>query len=161
MSWRDGCGRPPNRSAIGYGGDAIVSAATGLARQTIRNGRHELAQGVTDRADSPSGAGRPDIEETQPGMTEALDLLVEPLTRGDPMSPLRWTCKSAREVGRARLTAHGWRVSSTTVGHLLHALGYRLQALRKTQEGTSHPDRNAQFEHINATAAAFLDASNR
>ena len=142
--------------AIGYGGDSLVSAATGLARETIRNGRQELAQGVTltGRIRQP-GAGRPDVEETQPGVTEALDLLVEPLTRGDPMSPLRWTCKSRAKL-TAALTAQGWRVSSTTVGHLLHALGYRLQALRKTQEGTSHPDRNAQFEHINAAAAAFL-----
>jgi len=143
-------------AAIGYGGDALVSAATGLARETIRNGRRELTQGVavTGRIRRP-GAGRPDVEETQPGVTEALDRLVEPLTRGDPMSPLRWTCKSRAKLAAA-LTAQGWRVSSTTVGHLLHALGYRLQALRKTQEGTSHPDRNAQFEHINATAAAFL-----
>jgi Rhodopirellula transposase DDE domain len=144
-------------AAIGYGGDSLVSAATGLARETIRNGRRELAQGVTvtGRIRLP-GAGRPDVEETQPGVTEALDLLVEPLTRGDPMSPLRWTCKSRAKL-TAALAAQGWRVSSTTVGHLLHALGYRLQALRKTQEGTSHPDRNAQFEHINAAAAAFLD----
>jgi hypothetical protein len=144
-------------AAIGYGGDALVSAATGLARETIRNGRRELAQGVkvTGRIRQPGG-GRPDVEETQPGVTEALDLLVEPLTRGDPMSPLRWTCKSRAKL-TAALTAQGWRVSSTTVGHLLHALGYRLQALRKTQEGTSHPDRNAQFEHINAAAAAFLN----
>jgi hypothetical protein len=143
-------------AAIGYGGDALVSAATGLARETIRNGRRELAQGVVvaGRIRRP-GAGRPDIEDTQPGVTEALDLLVEPLTRGDPMSPLRWTCKSRAKL-TAALRTQGWRVSSTTVGHLLHALGYRLQALRKTQEGTSHPDRNAQFEHINATAAAFL-----
>src|SRR6059036_1034482 len=142
--------------AIGYGGDALVSSATGLARETIRNGRRELVQGVeaTGRIRRP-GAGRPDIEQTQPGVTEALDLLVEPLTRGDPMSPLRWTCKSRAKLAAA-LTAQGWRVSSTTVGHLLHALGYRLQALRKTQEGSSHPDRNAQFEHINTTAAAFL-----
>jgi hypothetical protein len=143
-------------AAIGYGGDALVSAATGLARETIRNGRRELAAGVdaAGRIRRP-GAGRPDVEQTQPGVTEALDLLVEPLTRGDPMSPLRWTCKSRAKLSAA-LTTQGWRVSSTTVGHLLHALGYRLQALRKTQEGTSHPDRNAQFEHINAAAAAFL-----
>jgi hypothetical protein len=143
-------------AAIGYGGDALVSAATGLARETIRNGRRELTDGVgaAGRIRRP-GAGRPDVEQTQPGVTEALDRLVEPLTRGDPMSPLRWTCKSRAKLS-ATLTAHGWRVSSTTVGHLLHALGYRLQALRKTQEGTSHPDRNAQFEHINAAAAAFL-----
>ena len=128
-------------AALGYGGDALVSAATGLARITIRNGRRELAQGVavTGRIRGP-GAGRPEIEQTQPGLTEALDQLVDPLTRGDPMSPLRWTCKSRAKLAAA-LTAHGWRVSSTTVGHLLHALGYRLQALRKTQEGTSpyHP----------------------
>jgi hypothetical protein len=143
-------------AAIGYGGDALVSAATGLARETIRNGRRELADGVdaAGRIRRP-GAGRPDVEQSQPGVTEALDLLVEPLTRGDPMSPLRWTCKSRAKLSAA-LTTQGWRVSSTTVGHLLHALGYRLQALRKTQEGTSHPDRNAQFEHINAAAAAFL-----
>jgi Rhodopirellula transposase DDE domain len=109
---------------------------------------------ITGRIRRP-GAGRPDIEETQPGVTEALNLLVEPLTRGDPMSPLRWTCKSRAKL-TAALAAQGWRVSSTTVGHLLHGLGYRLQALRKSQEGTSHPDRNAQFEHINAAAAAFL-----
>ena len=89
-------------AAIGYGGDALVSAATGLARETIRNGRRELAHGVaiTGRIRRP-GAGRPDIEETQPGVTEALDRLVEPLTRGDPMSPLRWTCKSRAKLAAA------------------------------------------------------------
>ena len=93
--------------AIGFGGDAVVSAATGLARKTIRDGRLELAQGLTatDRIRRP-GAGRPDIEQTQPGVTEALDLLVEPLTRGDPMSPLRWTCKSTARLAGA-LTAQG------------------------------------------------------
>jgi hypothetical protein len=141
--------------AIGFGGDAIVSSATGLARQTIRNGRRELAQGVTATARiRRPGAGRPDIEQTQPGVTEALDLLVEPLTRGDPMSPLRWTCKSAAKLAGA-LTAQGWPVSATTVGKLLDGLGYRLHALQKAREGAAHPDRNAQFEHINATAAAF------
>jgi len=105
-------------AAIGYAGDSLVSAATGLARETIRNGRRELAHGVkiTGRIRQP-GAGRPDAEDAQPGVTEALDLLVEPLTRGDPLSPLRWTCKSRAEV-TAALTAQGWRVSSTTVGHL-------------------------------------------
>ena len=142
--------------ALGYGGDSLVSAATGLARETIRNGRRELAEGVaaTGRIRRP-GAGRPGIEQTQPGLTEALDALVDPLTRGDPMSPLRWTCKSKAKLAAA-LTAEGWRVSATTVGHLLHALGYRLNALQKTLEGTGHPDRNAQFGHINVTAAAFM-----
>jgi len=142
--------------AIGYGGDALVSAATGLARETIRTGRRELARGVdaTTRI-RRVGAGRPGIGQTQPGLKAALESLVEPLTRGDPMSPLRWTCKSRAKL-TAAMTAAGWRVSSTTVGRLLHELGYRLQSVRKSREGTSHPDRNAQFEHINTTAAAFL-----
>ncbi len=142
--------------AIGYGGDAIVSAATGLARQTIRKGRRELEQGVelTGRL-RRLGAGRPSLEKAQPGLTVALEQLVEPLTRGDPMSPLRWTCKSKAKLAVA-LAEQGWKVSATKVGHLLHALRYSLQVVRKTREGTSHPDRNAQFEHINATAENFL-----
>lgn len=143
--------------AIGYGGDALVSAATGLARQTIRNGRRELELGVqpSDRIRAP-GAGRPPIEVLQPGVTAALEELVEPLTRGDPMSPLRWTCKSKAKLAAA-LAKKGWRISATKVGRILNELGYRLQAVRKTQEGTSHPDRNAQFEHINAKAEDFLE----
>jgi hypothetical protein len=141
--------------AIGYGGDAIVSAATGLARATIRAGRAELEQGVTatGRVRQP-GAGRPNIEKTQPGVKRALERLVSPLTRGDPMSPLRWTCKSKAHLAAA-LNKEGFSVSATTIGHLLHELGYSLQAVRKSREGTSHPDRNAQFEHINAMAIDF------
>ena len=145
-------------AAIGYGGDALVSAATGLARQTIANGRRELVDGVavTTRI-RRAGAGRPRINENQPGVAAALEALVEPLTRGDPISPLRWTCKSRAKL-TAALVQDGWHVSSTTVGRLLHALGYSLQALQKRREGTAHPDRNGQFEHINATAAAYLRA---
>ena len=141
---------------IGYGGDALVSSATGLARETIRKGRREISQGQTptDRVRRP-GAGRPRLEQSQPGLLAALEALVDPLTRGDPTSPLRWTCKSRAKLAAA-LTQQGWRVSSTTVGRMLHQLGYRLQSPRKRQEGASHPDRNAQFEHINATADAFL-----
>jgi hypothetical protein len=143
-------------AALGYGGDAVVSSATGLARQTIRNGRHELAAGVPvpGRIRRP-GAGRPGIEQVQPGLTEALVILIEPITRGDPMSPLRWTCKSKAKLAGA-LSAHGWSVSASTVGRLLHGLGFRLHALQKAREGTAHPDRNAQFEYINATATAFI-----
>ena len=143
--------------AIGYGGDALVSAATGLARETIRNGRRELARGVdaTTRI-RRAGAGRPRVNQTQPGLQAALEALVEPLTRGDPTSPLRWTCKSRANL-TAALTTQGWHVSSTTVGRLLNELGYRLRSVRKSREGTSHPDRNAQFEYINATAAGFLE----
>ena len=142
--------------SIGYGGDALVSSATGLARETIRNGRREIERGVqaSDRVRGPGG-GRPGIDETQPGIREALERLVDPLTRGDPGSPLRWTCKSRAKLAGA-LTERGWRVSSTTVGRVLNELGYRLQSVRKSREGAAHPDRNAQFEHINATAEHFL-----
>jgi hypothetical protein len=142
--------------AIGYGGDALVSAATGLARERIRRGRRELAHVASPGARiRRAGAGRPRFDQTQPGLRAALEALVEPLTRGDPMSPLRWRCKSRAKL-TAALTTQGWHVSSTTVGRLLHQLGYRLRAVRKSREGTSHPDRNAQFEHINRTAASFL-----
>ena len=144
--------------AIGYGGDAVVSSATGLARATIRKGRGEIArdEAPTDRIRRPGG-GRPRIQQDQPGIQAALEALVDPLTRGDPTSPLRWTCKSRAKLAAA-LTEQGWRVSSTTVGRLLHRLGYRLQSPRKRQEGATHPDRNAQFEHINRTADEHLSA---
>jgi len=142
--------------AIGFGGDALVSAATGMARQTVRRGRAELAAGIVlDGRIRQPGAGRRSLNETQPGLTAALESLVDPLTRGDPASPLRWTCKSRAQL-TAALVKHGWTVSSTTVGRLLHELGYRLQSVRKSREGTDHPDRNAQFEWINATAEEFL-----
>src|ERR1700690_1659396 len=142
--------------ALGYGGDASVSAATGIARQTVRNGRHEIDLGIesTGKVRRP-GAGRPRLNDIQPGLKAALEGLVNPLTRGDPMSPLRWTSKSRSNVATA-LQKDGWSISSTTVGRLLHELGYRLQALRKNREGTSHPDRNEQFERINAKASLFL-----
>lgn len=142
--------------AIGYGGDSLVSAATGLSRPTIRAGRREIETGVyeRDRIRRP-GAGRPNIEAAQPGLKEALEALVDPITRGDPCSPLRWTCKSRAKLTAALVKA-GWTVSSTTVGRMLHELGYSLQSVRKSREGTSHPDRNAQFEYINATADACL-----
>jgi len=142
--------------AVGYGGDAVVSAATGLSRVTIRKGRREVERGVesTNRV-RRAGAGRPGIEKSQPGLKAALEQLVDPLTRGDPMSPLRWTCKSRAKLATT-LSMDRWRVSSTTVGRLLHELGYSLQSVRKSREGVSHPDRNEQFEYINATAASFL-----
>ncbi len=116
----------------------------------------EIEQGVapSDRIRRP-GAGRPSLKKTQPGLAEALERLVDPVTRGDPTSPLRWTCKSRANLAAA-LTKEGWEVSSTTVGRLLNGLGYRLQAVQKSREGISHPDRNAQFEFINATAANYL-----
>ena len=142
--------------SIGYGGDAMVSDATGISRPTIRSGRRQLASGSYERERvRRPGAGRPRLGISQPGLKEALEQLVDPMTRGDPTSPLRWTCKSRARL-TAALTKAGWQVSSTSVGRLLHELGYSLQSVRKTREGTSHPDRNAQFEHINATADDFL-----
>lgn len=142
--------------AIGYGGDSVVSAATGLARETIRRGRYEIESGREwDGRVRRPGAGRPTLQDSQPGLEEALERLVDPETRGDPMSPLRWTCKSRAKLAAALCQA-GWSLSSTTVGRLLNKLGYRLQAACKQNEGASHPDRNAQFEQINATAQEFL-----
>lgn len=142
--------------AIGYGGDSLVSDATGLSRDTIRVGRQQIYSGtaVGNRLRA-EGGGRPRIEQSQPGLMAALEALVCPLTRGDPTSPLRWTCKSRAKLAAA-LNKDRWQVSSTTVGRLLNELGYRLQSVRKTREGMTHPDRNAQFEHINATADRFL-----
>ena len=142
--------------ALGRGGDTAVSEATGIARATIRKGRAEIEADVEpgERLRQP-GAGRPSLEQEQPGIHAALEALVDPVTRGDPESPLRWTSKSKAKLA-AELNAQGWKVSQTSVGRMLHALGFRLQAPRKTLEGTKHPDRNAQFEHINATADDFL-----
>ena len=142
--------------AIGYGGDALVSDATGLSRPTIRAGRRELESGSVEsgRVRRP-GAGRPGIEQSQPGIEEALERLVDPLMRSDPQSPLRWTCKSRAKL-TAALSKAGWKVSSTTLSRLLHELGYSLQSVRKSREGVSHPDRNAQFEHIDTQADQFL-----
>ena len=141
--------------AIGYGGDALVSDATGLSRPTIRKGRRELESGGAERGRiRRPGAGRPGIKQSQPGIKQALEKLVDPVTHGDPQSPLRWTCKSRAKLAAA-LTNGGWKVSTTTVGRLLHELGYRLQSARKSREGASHPDRNEQFEHINARADEF------
>jgi Rhodopirellula transposase DDE domain len=104
------------------------------------------------------GAGRKPKTEEDPELVQALEKLVDPMTRGDPESPLRWTCKSTRTLAR-ELTAQGHAVSDSTVRRLLHAAGYSLQGNCKTREGTSHPDRNAQFEHINALVGAFQERS--
>jgi len=135
--------------SLGWGGISAVAEATGISDRTIRNGIREL-QGpdpLPPDRQRRSGAGRPSRENAQPELTEALEALIEPHERGDPMSPLRWTCKSIRTLAR-ELRAQGFEVGSTKVGELLKTLGYSLQANRKTIEGKQHPDRNAQFEHI-------------
>jgi hypothetical protein len=141
--------------ALGYGGDALVAGATGLARDVIRAGRAELKEGL---ASGPrqrrAGGGRKTLAETQEGWVETLEDLVAPATRGDPMSPLQWTCKSTRNLA-SELRRKGFGVSHTSVAKELRILGYSLHVLRKTREGEDHPDRNAQFEHINETVKCF------
>jgi DNA-binding phage protein len=149
--------------ALGSGGMAAVTHATGLSRNTIARGLAELANPETLSISSPMrsrrpGGGRPPLIETEPTVIQALETLVEPTTRGDPMSPLRWTCKSTRKLAEA-LQRQGHRVGARTVARLLHALDYSLQANRKTREGSSHPDRNAQFEYINEQVRAFQERS--
>jgi Rhodopirellula transposase DDE domain len=147
--------------AIGRGGISRVAEATGLSRPTIRAGLQELAspvlttgpQAPTERVRYPGG-GRKPLGARDPHLVQALETLVEPVTRGDPMSLLRWTCKSAAKLAAA-LQAQGHRVSERTVNRLLHDLGYSLQSNRKTLEGRHHPDRDAQFQYINRRAKAF------
>lgn len=142
--------------ALGRSGIAIVERATGMSRTTIRRGRDEFLSGASfDRPDEirAPGAGRPRLEEADPELLVALESLVEPVTRGDPESPLRWTTKSTRKLA-AELGKQGFRVSQQKVGQLLHVLDYSLCATRKTVEGEQNPDRNAQFEHINARIEA-------
>lgn len=137
--------------SLGRGGIALVERATGMSRTTIRAGRDALRRGVHPsdvvRVRRP-GAGRPSLAEVDPDLPDALESLVDPLTRGDPESALRWTCKSTRKLAE-ELSEQGHQVSPKKVGELLNDLGYSLQATRKTTEGSSHPDRNAQFEFIN------------
>ena len=146
--------------AYGRGGLSAVSSATGMSRNTIRKGLAELAwrkqhpKAVVGARLRKEGGGRKRLTESDPGLTQALEQLVEPTTRGDPMSPLRWTCKSTVNLAEA-LTGQGHPIGPWTVGNLLKEAGYSLQSNRKTKEGGSHPDRNAQFEHINTTVQQF------
>jgi transposase len=143
--------------AAGYGGIAAVARATGVAPSTIGRGLAELSRGdnqLPGRQRRPGGGCKP-ILEKDPSLRFDLEALVEPTTRGDPESPLRWTCKSLRRLAAA-LIEKGHRISYPVVGKLLHEMGYSLQANRKTKEGTDHPDRNAQFGFINASVTAAL-----
>jgi Rhodopirellula transposase DDE domain len=145
--------------ALGRGGVAAVARVSGMSRSTVSTGAGEVDEGpeLTDRVRRP-GAGRPRIEDRDPGLVDALDALVEPTARGDPESPLRWTCKSTRNLADA-LTKAGHPISAQVVAELLAALGYSLQATSKQVEGSAHPDRNAQFDYINDLAAEHLDAA--
>jgi Rhodopirellula transposase DDE domain len=145
---------------LGWGGVSLVASATGLSRPTITAGLRELDQPAAQRAVEAArvrrpGGGRRPLTEADLGLLAALEALVEPMTRGHPESPLRWTCKSTRRLAD-ELTKQNHPVGSRTVSSLLRKAGYSLQANRKTREGASHPDRNAQFEYINASVERFL-----
>jgi len=137
-------------SARGYGGVSLVARATGVSRRAIHVGLAELASPgehlPAGRVRRPGAGGKP-ITQSQPGLLAALEALVEPTCRGDPRSPLRWCCKGVRRL-TAELRRQGFDVGRQKVSELLGRLNYSLQANRKTREGSSHPDRNAQFEHI-------------
>jgi Rhodopirellula transposase DDE domain len=129
-----------------------------MSRPRIRKGLGELSQrqpGVPLGRARKVGAGRKPLVQRDPKIVEELDRLVDPDTRGDPMSPLRWTCKSTRQLAQA-LIAAGHPVSHRVVGELLESMGYSLQANVKTKEGKSHPDRDAQFRYLNEQVRSFL-----
>jgi Rhodopirellula transposase DDE domain len=141
---------------LGYGGIASVARASGLNRSTLHRGLKDLtAPALPAERVRHEGGGRKRIREQQPEIVQELERLVDPLTRGDPQSPLRWTCKSTRQLART-LTGRGYPVSYHVVAELLRELGYSLQANAKTLEGSSHPDRNAQFEYLNTQVQTYL-----
>jgi transposase len=145
--------------SAGRGGIAAVARATGISENTIRSGLRELQGGqvlAPGRVRRPGGGRRP-LAEKDPTLLADLERLVDPESRGDPEQPLRWTAKSVRNLADA-MREMGHRVSFRTIARLLRDLGYSLQANAKTREGAQHPDRDAQFGHINATVKAALDA---
>ena len=146
---------------LGRGGISAVAKAAGSGRGTITRGLAELGEGAEEAPLAPGrqrrpGGGRKPLTERDPTLLEDLEALVEPTTRGDPQSGLRWTCKSLRKLAD-ELARGGHRVSARKVGDLLHQQGYSLQANRKTEEGSDHPDRDAQFAHINQLALEFQE----
>lgn len=144
--------------SIGRGGITLVSNSTGLSRTTITAAINEIEGDKDKKAGIKKirrpGGGRKLLIEKEPSLLENLEKLVEPVTRGDPESPLRWTCKSTRKLAD-ELNKQGYKVGDRKVAQLLHELNYSLQANRKVKEITSHPDRNAQFEHINRLTGLF------
>jgi hypothetical protein len=144
-------------AAAGYGGIAAVSVATGVAASTIGRGLRELSEPQERDCIRRPGGGRKRSVAKDATLLNDLCALVEPTSRGDPDSPLRWTCKSVRRLAQ-ELQGQGHQVGRTLVSELLDGMGYSLQGNRKTREGDSHPDRDAQFQHIDAAASAALAA---
>ncbi len=145
--------------ALGHGGVVTVSRATKMAISTVRKGRDEVRAGAHagDVVKVRRSSGPRSIEAAHPEVWPTLEKLVDPVTRGDPESPLRWTCKSTHVLADELFAQHGIQISYKTVAKLLREHGYSLQAPTKSVEGTQHPDRNAQFEHINAKAQACIE----
>lgn len=145
--------------ALGYGGVSIVARATGVSRRAIGNGLRELEAPAASGGKQirKPGGGRKRTVAKDATLVHDLEQLIEPVSRGDPESPLRWVCKSVRQLA-AELNRQGHQVSHRLVAELLQELGYSLQANRKTSEGASHPDRNAQFEHINEQVQVYQEA---
>ena len=143
--------------SMGRGGISAVSQATGVSRQVIRQGIQELNQPTVlpQGRIRRTGGGRKKAAELDPSLKVDLEELLESTTRGDPESPLRWTCRSVRNL-EAELKSRGHRVSHQVVADLLHELDYSLQANSKTNEGGNHPDRTAQFEHLNSKVKRYL-----
>ena len=142
---------------LGHGGKTAVAAASGMSRNTVIKAQAEVVAGIvpSDRLRAVGGGDKPLIDK-QPGLLEALDELVHPETRGNPMSLLRWTSKSSTHLA-GELAGRGFEVSPRTVLRLLHYLGYSLQANAKVTEGRQHPDRDSQFRYLNDMAAGFVD----
>src|SRR6058998_3262743 len=145
--------------AWGRGGISEVSRACGLSRKAIARGIKEIESGTVlsqGRVRQPGG-GRKKITDHDPRLAVALERLIDPDTRGDPETPLRWTCKSTRTLA-AQLTRQRHPISHMKVAQLLHVQGYSLQGNRKMEEGDDHPDRDAQFRHINRAVKGALRA---
>ena len=141
---------------LGRGGKTKVAELSGVSRPTVAKGANEIEMGaeVSDRQRSVGAGAKPAVE-IQQGLSEALDVLVDPETRGSPMSSLRWTSKSTYQLAD-ELVRQGYRVSAELVRRLLHQMGYSLQAPAKQKEGSTHPDRNAQFEYLNSRVEDHL-----
>jgi hypothetical protein len=145
---------------LGHGGVSLASRASGLSRVTITKGIRELGDHtVPITRVRREGAGRPSLVSVDPTLPEVLEALVEPLTRGDPESPLRWTCKSTRTLAR-ELANQDHPISHEKVAQLLHSMNYSLQGNRKTEEGDDHPDRDEQFRHINNKVRQTMASKN-
>ena len=142
--------------ALGRGGKSAVAECSGMSRNTVIKAEREVIKGVepSDRQRAPGG-GDIKSEDKQPGLLEALDELVYPQTRGNPMSFMRWTSKSTGNLA-AELVRQGYKITDDTVGRILRSFGYSLQAPSKQKEGTAHPDRDAQFNYLNKQVGLFM-----